>query len=278
MNFSSRVTSAEDWIGRDEDGVDGHEKLWTDLERLMERRGTVPYSSLQEKEKKLWMWYGLTLMVNVARKDWLWGRVRNRRSRTFQNSSYASDESLALMVIKARGIDYAKLYHANKRRSTSPATMTQPEASSSEEEGGESKKRRTHRGGRPARTDLNSAKHQGLSQLVNLFKVITLDVKKWRQREVIGQLDWYMDLQAAEIRTGKTQKGALVASLGVKTTSRNEFETMDLPVEWDAPLLDEAEGNYWDGGPEEGANVLVSLRTQKNSQNPVVHNGEWSSV
>jgi hypothetical protein len=59
--------------------------------------------------KELWVWYGLSLMVNVCRKEWLWHKSETRKTRLMGECVVIGDEALALQIVSMRGGSYFDL-------------------------------------------------------------------------------------------------------------------------------------------------------------------------
>jgi hypothetical protein len=69
------------------------------LEMMNELRKTRHVSEAGEDMRKLWVWYGLELMVEVSRKEWAWRKLINRTTKLFTDCVVVGDEALALQVI-----------------------------------------------------------------------------------------------------------------------------------------------------------------------------------
>jgi hypothetical protein len=81
-----------------------------DIDRMNEARLTKHISDVEDEDmKKLWLWYGLNLMVDISRKDWPWKNKQIRLIQTFSNSVTVGDEALVLQIIKLRGKVYVEL-------------------------------------------------------------------------------------------------------------------------------------------------------------------------
>jgi hypothetical protein len=59
--------------------------------------------------KDLWVWYGLTLLVEVSRKEWKWHKRENRVTKIMSECVVIGDEALALQILMMRGGRYYKL-------------------------------------------------------------------------------------------------------------------------------------------------------------------------
>jgi hypothetical protein len=78
------------------------------LEMMNELRKTRHVSEAGEDMRKLWVWYGLELMVGVSRKEWAWRKLINRTTKLFTDCVVVGDEALALQVISLRAEMYIK--------------------------------------------------------------------------------------------------------------------------------------------------------------------------
>jgi hypothetical protein len=78
------------------------------LDTMNELRTNRHVNEVGGEIKQLWVWYGLEMMVAVARKDWTWHKRINRKTRLFSDCVVVGDEALALQIISMRGHKYIK--------------------------------------------------------------------------------------------------------------------------------------------------------------------------
>jgi len=53
--------------------------LLTDLQTSLTHRGTMHIDEESEDMKRLWVWYGLTMMTTVMRRGWKWNSVIKKK-------------------------------------------------------------------------------------------------------------------------------------------------------------------------------------------------------
>jgi hypothetical protein len=83
--------------------------LSINLETMNQLRLTTDIKEVSAHMKELWVWYGLSLMVNVCRKEWLWHKCETRKTRLMGECVVVGDEALALQIIWMRGESYFSL-------------------------------------------------------------------------------------------------------------------------------------------------------------------------
>jgi hypothetical protein len=82
--------------------------LSVNLDNMNKLRTHKHISEISDMMKKMWVWYGLNLMVGVSRKDWAWSSRENRKTKLFSTCVVVGDEALALQVIVLRAGKYIK--------------------------------------------------------------------------------------------------------------------------------------------------------------------------
>jgi hypothetical protein len=80
--------------------------LSINLETMNQLRLTTDIGEVSAHMKELWVWYGLSLMVNVCRKEWIWHKGETRKTRLMGECVVVGDEALALQIICMRGASY----------------------------------------------------------------------------------------------------------------------------------------------------------------------------
>ena len=79
-------------------------------------RKTKNISEVSSDMKKLWVWYGLELLVGVSRKEWPWSHKKDRSTKLLTKCVRVGDEALALEVIELRGCEYMDLKRMKENR------------------------------------------------------------------------------------------------------------------------------------------------------------------
>jgi hypothetical protein len=80
--------------------------LLSDLQTLLTHRGTMDVKEESDDMKRLWVWYGFTLMPTVMRRGWEWNSVVNRKNCLFRDCVLIGDEALVLQIVEIRIKDY----------------------------------------------------------------------------------------------------------------------------------------------------------------------------
>jgi hypothetical protein len=147
------------------------------LDTMNEQRTVRHINEVGDDIKRLWTWYGLEMMVAVARKDWTWYKRLNRKTRLFSDCVVVGDEALALQIISMRGDKYIK---------------DRNEAETAEE--GRTKKKR----GRKTAIDGDEST-KVLTKGMDLFLKLRNDVLKIRSATRNDELGWEKYLREIEL-------------------------------------------------------------------------------
>ena len=80
--------------------------LLSDLQTLLTHRATMHIDGESEDMKRLWVWYGLSMMSTVMRRGWKWNSVVDRKNSMFRECVMVGDEALVLQIIELRIEEY----------------------------------------------------------------------------------------------------------------------------------------------------------------------------
>ena len=170
-------------------------------------RLTTHISEVDHEMKELWVWYGLELMVDTARKDWPWKNVQNRLCKRFSENVTIGDEALALQIISLRG----KMYVVQLNRIAEGQNV------------------KVGRGRKKAESGEDAA-YTALTARFDVYKAMRGLVKQIRKRTESDEFGWEAHLMDRMVLSGvtmATQSGANGGPSGLI----NQFEDQDVDID-----------------------------------------------
>jgi hypothetical protein len=167
--------------------------------------------------KELWVWYGLTLMVEVSRKEWAWHKRENRVTKHMSECVVVGDEALALQVVLMRG----NMYFSIKVRKQEGESM--------------SMKR-----GRRAFVEGDVAT-EVLTERLDIYERMRGDVGRIRKASPNDEYGWERYLRDIE---SKQLDGSTSESTAGKRRAEISFDSYECSPDYEIELLDIKFG-YW---------------------------------